>query len=127
MSIDWNKINHFSPDEFLRPDCLRKEMIEKLDRLRDLTGYSMFITSSFRDPAHNTAVGGVQDSAHCLAPDGKYSGVDLASEGWGGAGLFQVIRVAYHIGFNRIGIYPKHIHLDVEDRLPQQVMWVGKD
>ena len=102
-------------------------MAEKLDKLREECGFPLIVTSSYRDPLHNAAVGGVLDSSHCLAPDGFYSGVDISTANVGGAGLFRMVRNALAIGFNRIGIYANHLHFDVEDRLPQQVMWIGKD
>ena len=120
-------IRHFQPSEFKRPECLRKEMITKLDRLREACGFALIVTSSFRDADHNRAVGGVDGSAHCLSPDGFYSGIDLSIANLGAAGLFRVVRNALMLGFNRIGVYGDHVHLDVEDRLPQQVLWVGKD
>lgn len=127
MSADFSRIRHFEPAEFARPECLRQEMLDKLDRLRQACGFPLVITSSYRDFTHNTAVGGAADSAHCPGPDGLYSGVDIATHNLGGAGLFMLVKHALAIGYNRIGLYPRHIHLDVEDRLPQQVMWVGSD
>jgi hypothetical protein len=120
------EIRHFKPEEFARPECLRWEMLKKLEDLREACGFPLAITSSFREPEHNAAVGGVKDSAHCLAPDGLYSGVDIYAD-FGGAGRFILLREIFRAGFNRIGIYPKHVHLDIEDRLIQQQVWVGKD
>lgn len=128
MTPNWQKVEFFKPEEFVHPELLRQEMLDKLDELRFYCGFPLKITSSWRDPEHNKAVGGVQDSAHLPDPtDGKYSGIDIATEGIGGAGLYKLLHGALACGFNRIGIYPKHWHFDVEDRLPQQVIWVGKD
>jgi uncharacterized protein YcbK (DUF882 family) len=127
MSIDWTKIHYFKPDEFERPELLRWEMLKALEDLREAVGFPLTITSSYRDPAHNAAVGGVQDSAHLPDPtDGKYSGVDIATAGIGGVSLFFLLREVMH-RFVRVGIYPSHIHLDCENRLTQQCAWVQKD
>ena len=125
--ITWSHVKHFSLYEFQRPECLRLEMIQKLDELREACGFPLVVTSSWRDREHNAAVGGVNDSSHCLAEDGLYSGVDIATHNIGGGGLYKLVRNALTIGYNRIGIYPRHVHLDVENRLPQQIIWVGKD
>ena len=126
--IDWDKIEYFEPEEFQHPELLRREMIEKLDELRFLVGFPLKITSSYRTPEHNESVGGVKDSAHLVDPvDGKYSGIDISTGPIGAAGVFQLVRQCYAVGFSRIGVYSAHIHLDIEHRLPQQVMWVGKD
>ncbi|HEY1235905.1 MAG TPA: D-Ala-D-Ala carboxypeptidase family metallohydrolase, partial [Candidatus Binatia bacterium] len=87
----------------------------------------LIVTSSYRDEDHNRAVGGVDGSSHCLSSDGLYSGVDLSVANLGSRGLFHVVRNALLVGFIRIGIYGDHVHLDVEERLAQAVLWVGKD
>lgn len=125
MAIDWTHIHHFSPDEFAEPDKLRWSMLKMLDDLREQCGFPIYVTSSYRDPAHNAAVGGVSDSSHTLAPDGFYSGVDIAVSS--SQRLFDIVRYALELGFTRIGVYPKHVHLDIEARLPQNVIWTGSD
>ena len=127
MSIDFTQIHHFAPDEFQKPDLLRWDMLKKLDGLREQCGFGLVVTSSFRALDHNANVGGVKDSAHCPAPDGFYSGIDLSTGRLTSWQLYKLITAAIGLGFERIGIYPKHIHLDIEDRLPHPVMWVGKD
>lgn len=125
--IIWTRIRHFQPEEFIHPELLRWEMLERLDAVREAVGFPLKITSSYRDPAHNAAVGGAKNSAHLPASDGMYSGVDIATGALGGAGLFMLVREIYRAGIVRIGIYPKHVHVDIEDRLHQQVMWTGQD
>jgi len=125
VTIDWTHVRHFSMDEFAEPDKLRWDMLRMLDNLRENCGFPMYVTSSYRDPAHNAAVGGVSDSSHCLAPDGLYSGVDISITD--GARMFKAVKGALALGFNRIGVYPKHVHLDIEGRLPQNVIWTGSD
>ena len=125
MSIDWTQIHHFKPSEFVKPELLRWEMLKALDDLREAVGFPLTISSSYRDPVHNTAVGGAKDSAHLPDPvDGKYSGIDIATVGLGGVDLYFLLREVTR-RFVRVGIYPDHIHVDCENRLIQQCAWVA--
>ena len=39
---------------------------------------------------------------------------------------FNLIQAAVIAGFTRIGIYDKHIHLDIDENKDQDVSWLGK-
>lgn len=130
MTIKWDEIVHFKPDEFNRPELLRPEMAMMLDDLRGEYGGPVIISSSYRDPQTNMVVGGAKDSAHLPDPtDGLYSGIDFTLPGnkVPSKDAFKIVFLAFRLGFARIGVYPKHIHLDIEKRLPQEVLWVGTD
>jgi len=128
--IDWTIITHFKKDEFLRPELLRPNMIHMLDDLRRFYGSQLVVSSSWRDADRNAQVGGASDSSHVAAysPDGLYSGIDLTTP----ANVFTkheyylIDKAAHAVGFKRIGFYKdfKHVHLDAEDRLPQEVLWI---
>jgi uncharacterized protein YcbK (DUF882 family) len=45
---------------------LEQELLDKLDLIREEFGESLTITSGYRSPAHNKAVGGAPSSQHCL-------------------------------------------------------------
>lgn len=127
--IRWDEIAHFRPDEFSHPELLRTTMAYLLDDLRGQFGAALVVSSSYRDPEHNAAVGGAAGSAHTPAPDGKYSGVDLTTprNALTGAERYRLLTIALSLGFKRIGLYEKHIHLDIEDaRLASPVIWLGK-
>ncbi len=53
-----------------------KATAAKLDAVRDLLGHLVFVSSGYRSPAVNVAVGGSKTSAHCrgLAVDFRCSG-----------------------------------------------------
>ena len=121
--------SYFKDSEFVRPDLLRPEMREKLNLLRAWYGKPLVVTSSLRSTAKNQSVGGATDSSHTLAPDGLYSGIDLAVVGGklDGQARYNLISYSFAIGFRRIGVYTRHIHLDIEKHLPQEVLWVGVD
>jgi zinc D-Ala-D-Ala carboxypeptidase len=123
----WSHVKHFMPEEFRRPDLLRPGTIERLDSLRGLYGRPLIVSSSYREPEHNAAVDGAKDSAHMPGPDGYYSAVDLttpanAMPSWD---RFMIVKLALQLGFQRIGIYERHIHLDLEKRLPAPALWLA--
>lgn len=126
--INWSEIIHFKPSEFIHPELLRPEMAGMLDDLRARYGTPLIISSSWRDSAHNKDVGGKSNSSHIPGPDGLYSGVDLTTPAneFTKRQYFFLVRIAYMIGFRRIGLYRdfKHVHLDVEGRLDQDVLWI---
>ena len=122
-------MKYFKDSEFVRPDLLRPEMKELLDYLRALYGSPLIVSSSLRSAKKNASVGGASRSSHKLAPDGLYSGIDLTTPAnkLTGAQKFRLVHIALDAGFSRIGIYEKHIHLDVEKYLPQNVLWIRVD
>jgi len=124
----WEDINHFKADEFLHPELLLPAMAYRLDDLRREFGKPLIVSSSLREIAKNEQVGGVKNSSHLVDPaTGFYSGVDLTMLGnrISAADRHNFVRYALWIGFNRIGLYKDHFHLDIETRLPQEVIWLG--
>lgn len=59
---------HFTENEFACPCCgvvlVQSELVEKLEDLRRIASGPVVITSGYRCPAHNKAVGGVENSYH---------------------------------------------------------------
>ncbi len=67
-----------------------------------------------------TAAGShVKESAHFkgLAADIR------AGNGWE---RYCLVAAALGLGIKRIGVYDKHIHIDVDPTLPKPVIWSGK-
>lgn len=85
-----------------------------LDEARHRLGRPIKITSAFRTPERNKAVGGVQNSAHL----GGWA-VDIH------APTLQekrdLLRVLYQVGFRRFGIMATAIHADNDPEKPQAV------
>ena len=124
----WFEINHFKPDEFLHPELLAPTMAYMLDDLRREYGKPLIISSSLREEAKNAQVGGVKNSSHLVNPEtGFYSGIDLTVPGnrISAADRFRFVKFALWVGFVRCGLYKDHFHLDIETRLPQNVIWLG--
>lgn len=109
---------YFSPKEVAG---LKDELVSKLDMARGISGIPYKITSGYRDPAHNAAVGGVNGSSHTLGIGCDISAVSSNQK-------FLIIKGAIQAGFNRIGIYADHIHLDCghAPSFPQDVLWTSE-
>ena len=116
-----NKWKYFSEKEV---QGLESEFVAKLEKARHEAGIPFIITSGKRSPSDNATSGGVQDSAHL-----RGRAVDLRSPD--SETHFKIVRGAVLAGIVRIGVYrgadgsPTHVHLDDDDTLPQNVMWMG--
>jgi uncharacterized protein YcbK (DUF882 family) len=124
---DWVEIRHFTPEEFKQPLLMGWEFVRWLDALRERAGVPMVITSSYRSPERNEAVGGATDSAHCDIP---CNAVDLGERprpddrNWN-LTRWQIVATAMAMGCQRIGSYQDgSLHLDMtHDRRPAPRMW----
>lgn len=106
---------HFKDDDI---QGLAPQLVDMLDAAVDAAGVQIVITSGYRSPEHNTAVGGVSGSSHekglavdVRAPNDEY-GKQVAF------GLGQA-------GFIRAGFYDKHIHVDIDLEKPHPAKWQG--
>lgn len=128
---DWLRIKNFRPNEFKHPEKMGYEFMLWLDEVRTTAGVSMTITSSYRSPAYNAAVGGATDSAHTDVP---CDAVDIgkrptqADPNWNLA-RYRIITAAMALGCKRIGMYPSgSLHLDrTEDERPAPRIWIAVD
>ena len=77
-------------------------------RLQEATGQTFDITSGYRDPAHNAAVGGAKHSQHL---DGN--AFDISTAGMSQPQIEKLIIDARNAGFGGIGIYNGSLHFDV--------------
>jgi len=81
------------------------ELVQKLQQLRDRIGKPIAITSGYRCPAHNRAVGGAAQSQHMYG-----AAADITVKGMAPA---TVADHAEAIGFGGIGRYSTFTHVDV--------------
>jgi hypothetical protein len=88
---------------------LDEELVRRLDEARTKAMVPFVITSAFRlgDPR-----------AH-----GRGKAVDIRCHT--SYNRMRIISGALLAGFRRIGVYDRHVHLDVDESLPQDVMWHG--
>jgi uncharacterized protein YcbK (DUF882 family) len=113
---------HFSTDEFrCRCGCgqvvVSPALIEVLEDIREFSGIPMTITSGFRCPEHNAAVGGAPSSAHLSGEAADF----FVS---GNLDRFKFLEAAFLYGAMRVGVGSDFLHIDVKQAAPQQVCWL---
>jgi len=114
MSI-WDDLNHFTPEEFDYPDDMDETFLRALDLIRSRAGVPMVITSDYRP-------GDLKAHGRGLAVDATD---DSDSDGVTSQWRYKILKAAIETGILRIGIYDKHIHLDIWQNAPQEVIWYG--
>lgn len=106
---------HFELWEFESPDTgeviVFPELVERLEKLRELVGGPVLVLSAYRTPEHNRGVGGAPDSYHLRGM--------AADVTWDGFELERAARWAELAGFDGIGRYPRKgsLHVDVRGYL----------
>ncbi len=111
---------HFHDYEFVCPCCnggiVADELVLKLQQLRDTINKPIKVTSGYRCPIENKKVGGAKNSAHLLG-----EGVDIQTE----LSTVTLAMIASKIKGIRIGIYERHLHIDVRPANPSKY-WLVK-
>lgn len=102
--------DHFRACEFRCKHCgrlvLDHKLVDKLEALRHAIGdQPIVITSGYRCPVHNKAVGGVVNSQHI---QGKAADIYV-----NGMSCRSLARYARQVGFSYVKVYSGWIHVDV--------------
>jgi len=122
VRVKKEKVRYFNYSEFDSPDVqgsgqmMDKTLLEMLDEVRDKFDKPIHITSGFRTPSHNEAVGGVETSSHL-----KGLAVDIACKK--STDRFDLINCLLDVGFSRIGVGNTFIHADIDTDKTQGVIW----
>jgi uncharacterized protein YcbK (DUF882 family) len=95
---------------------LKPELVDMLDRAREIAETAFVITSGLRTLEHNKEVGGVEDSAHLTG-----EAVDIACVN--SQRRFRIVKALLDVGFRRIEIRPTHIHCDIDETKVQDVIF----
>jgi uncharacterized protein YcbK (DUF882 family) len=93
-------------------------LLQHLDAIREKLGRPVTITSGLRCSEHNRAVGGRPTSAHL-----KGLAVDISC----GSSIerYELLGALFTMpGFTRIGIARDFIHVDIDVKKPQRVVWI---
>lgn len=115
-------MKYFRISEFDSPDIkgsgkrMKQSTLDLLDRCRELAGIPFVITSGYRSRAHNARVGGVYGSSHT-----KGYAVDIRCRN--SKDRFKIINAALQVGFTRIGVSDRFLHLDNDPDKKQNVIW----
>lgn len=115
-------MKYFNYSEFDSPDLkgsgnkMDAKLLMMLDRIRDIVGEPIIITSGFRTLEHNKAIGGVDGSSHT-----KGLAVDIAIRN--SRMRFKLINAILQVGINRIGIADNFIHIDIDPNKDKDVIW----
>lgn len=113
---------HFEIFEFDSPDkkgsgsLMNEHFLGMLDDARGIASVPFIITSGYRTPEHNKAVGGVENSSHMK---GYAADISVMS----GSQRWAIIDALIKVGFNRIGVGSNFIHVDNDPSKPENVMW----
>lgn len=96
---------------------LNTDLMQMLDLARDSAGVPFIITSGVRSVGDNIQAGGVFDSSHL-----KGLACDLACEN--SRNRYLILKALLQVGFHRIGVDKRHIHVDIDKEKDAQVFWI---
>ena len=91
-------------------------LVRKLQEVRDIFGKPMQISSGFRCAPHNAIIGGRLNSAHLF---GLAADITIVSS----THRFDLLPIIL-AKFDRVGIYPDFIHVDIDGDKARDVIWV---
>ncbi len=123
--MDWEAIRNFKPYEFSSPDEHRSgdrmsdRFVTMLDDLRIKCQFPFIISSGYRTQGYNADINGADNSSHL-----RGLGADIIIRSNYHRHFF--LKHAYAMEFKRIFIYPSHIHLDIDESLPQNQTGLGR-
>ncbi len=111
----------FDSKEFECPcGCGKKDidrgLVHMLQSIRNVVDFPFIVDSGVRCEEHNKAVGGEDNSAHTR---GKAADIKIPDS----SARFRFLKEAM-AAFKRVGIGGTFIHVDVDETLPQRVVWV---
>jgi uncharacterized protein YcbK (DUF882 family) len=112
----WNSVQYkyFTPEEV---QGLDEQFVARLEIAREKAGIPFIITSGLRTPTQNESLpNAVSDSSHLTG-----HAVDLAVAE--SQARYTTIKSLLDAGFNRLGIYSAHVHVDDDGTKPPNCIW----
>ena len=106
-------------------DRISSVLIDKLQKIRDITGKPMTITSGVRCEFYNASINASMSSSHIPDENGIGKAVDIACTN--SIYRYELVGVTQNF-FHRIGVAGNEkgnfLHLDVDRSKAQEVLWV---
>tara|TARA_B100001057_G_scaffold52552_1_gene46686 strand:+ start:412 stop:756 length:345 start_codon:yes stop_codon:yes gene_type:complete len=112
-------MKYFSESEFSNFEMMDQKLLEMLDRLREVYGNPIKLTSTYRSPDHPIEAAKNSPGEHAYG-----AAVDIESVG--GGKTFRLVKAAMEVGFTRIGVSRKKgfIHLGIGySGAPDTTLW----
>ena len=112
-------MKYFDKSEFNNFEMMDEKLLSMLDKMREIYGYPIKITSSYRSPEHPIEAAKKQPGEHSYG-----AAVDIVSDS--GGKTFRLVKAAIEVGFTRIGISRKKgfIHLGIGyPGAPEKTIW----
>ena len=116
---------YFSFDEFDCPTTIGsgykymdREFIEMLDEARDIAGLRFKILSGYRTPIYNTNhFMASTTSTHLIGRAAHIECVNAKKR-------LRIVESLSMVGFRRLGLAPKYIHVDNDDLKPNMIWFI---
>ena len=112
----------FRANEFQCPCCdvelMEPDFIRRLDQLRHSFALPLRITSGFRCAKYNAEIGGAKFSLHT---DGLAADIACQGSEYRHSLLYHIMACK----FGGVGIYKKHIHVDMRRMAGRNAVWLG--
>jgi zinc D-Ala-D-Ala carboxypeptidase len=112
-------MKYFNKSEFSNFEMMDEKLLSMLDKMREIYGHPIKITSSYRSPEHPIEAAKKQPGEHSYG-----AAVDIVSDS--GGKTFRLVKAAIEVGFTRIGISRKKgfIHLGIGyPGAPEKTIW----
>lgn len=112
-------MKYFNKSEFSNFEMMDEKLLSMLDKVREIYGHPIKITSSYRSPEHPIEAAKKQPGEHSYG-----AAVDIVSDS--GGKTFRLVKAAIEVGFTRIGISRKKgfIHLGIGyPGAPEKTIW----
>ena len=112
-------MKYFNESEFKEFDKMDRALLIMLDNLREVYGYPIKLTSTYRSPEHPIEAKKAKPGEHAYG-----AAVDIVCVG--GEATYRLVKAAIEVGFTRIGISRKNnfVHVGVGyDGAPPVTIW----
>ena len=128
MQLDWTKWPNFTENEF-KCKCgvcggeieMQEHFLDKLQKVREIVGIPMHITSGYRCAAHPSEV------KKPAGPGAHHEGVaaDIACNS---SMAYLLMRAAFQVGLSGVGVSqraakPRYVHLDASGSALRPNVW----